>query len=274
MSKHVLPEQIQHELDETRATLPIYDRMADLFTNKRMFSSFSKFESAGFRLVTHAEHKIMLGGHKATPGYLFKKYNDDKPGKKQILNYMRRIQGARLLREFITARGFSRVVAPRKWLYDLGSGFPERYLVVVDKLKLRSDEETQRAYHRISKEQLRELATILFYFRGLNSWTKNLPFTDDGKIAFIDTERWPNNKDFLRKIGEHLPPDRKDLAEEIYDDLKHRRERPFTSAFKGHREHDRREQPFTSAFKGHRERDRRERPFRSTLKSRTRRLSR
>jgi hypothetical protein len=234
MSKRnrVTSEHIQHELAETAATLPIFGQVAELFTNRKMFDSYRRFEDEGFRMAQHAEHKIMAGGHKSTRGYLFKKYNNDKDGDDQIRNYMRRIEGARLLRRFIEERGFTRVVAPRKWLYELPRDFPERYLLVVEKLDLLATDETARAYHRIGKDQTRELATVLYYFRGLNSTAANLPFTEDGRVAFIDTERWSNDKDYLRKVGERMPSDRRDLAEEIYDDLRRARERPFTSSFK------------------------------------------
>lgn len=234
MSKlaRVTSEQIQHELSETAATLPIVSLLGKLFTNKKMFDSYDRFGSEGFKLVDHAEHKIMSGSHKSAKGYLFKKYNNDRPGKEQISNYMYRIEGARLLRGFITEHNFRHVVAPRKWLYELPSDFPERYLLVVEKLDLVSESETLRNYDRIGKEQLRELATILYYFRGLNSTAANLPFAEDGRIAFIDTERWHHGKDYLRKVGDRLSGDRRSLAEAIYEELDQQHARPFRSAFK------------------------------------------
>ena len=231
MGKRVTTAQIQHELSET-AENPIVSQLRGLFTDRKMFDSMNAFEKAGFRLIAHAPHKIMSGAHKEARGFLFKKYNNDKPGKKQIKNYMRRIEGARLLRTFIVDRGFQHVVAPHKWLYELPESFPERYLIVADKLDLIADDATRRKYDRIREEQLGELATVLYYFRGLNSWTKNLPFTEDGKIAFIDTERWHRDKDYLRLIGDHLPSDRRKQAEDVFKELRGKRERPFVSAFK------------------------------------------
>ena len=227
----VTNEQIQRELEETATKLPIVSRLSELFADRKMFDSMSAFEKAGFKLITHAPHKIMSGSHKAARGYLFKKYNNDKPEKKQIKNYMRRIEGARLLRNFIAERDLQHIVSPRKWLYELPGDFPERYLIVADKLDLMSDDATRRKYARISGAQLRELATVLYYFRGLNSWTKNLPFTEDGQIAFIDTERWHRDKDYLRLIGDQLPSDRRKQAEDMYEELRRQRARPFESAF-------------------------------------------
>ena len=148
-------EQIQRELDETRASLPILSLIAELFTDPKMFRSFYRFSSAGFSLVDHAPHKMMTGGHKRARGYLFKKFNDDRPGKEQLRNYMHRIEGARLIRNFISERGFSRVMAPRKWLYELPSRFPERYLIVAEKVDLVSREDTEAAYDTSARSRCR-----------------------------------------------------------------------------------------------------------------------
>ena len=225
-------EQVQRQLDETRASLPILSRLAELFTDPEMFTSFHHFSAAGFSLVPHAENKMMSGSHKRARGYLFKKYNDDRDGKEQLRNYMRRIEGARLIRAFVAEHGFSRVVAPRKWLYELPSPFPERYLLVAEKMDIVSKMDTARCYDRIDREQTRELAMMLYYFRGLNTTASNLPYTEAGKIAFIDTERWHHDKDLLHNIGDYLPSDRRSEAKRVFKDLKRQGARPFTSAFK------------------------------------------
>jgi len=195
-----------------------------------MFESFDSFEDAGFDLVEHSPNKVLSGSTKAMPGYMFKKYDDDKPGKKQLRNYLRRIEGARLLRQFIADRGYSRVVTPKKWLYELPSTFPARYLVIAEKLDLISRDATERAYDKIDKTQLAELATVLYYFRGLNSTAANLPYTEDGRIAFIDTERWHHDKDYLRKVGDRLPRDRYKQAEKIYEELRKSGATPYESS--------------------------------------------
>lgn len=242
MSKYnVTPDDIQRELTETAATLPIYPNLPELFTDKKMFDSYDRFADEGFHLVEHAEHKIMSGSHESAEGYIFKKYNNDKDGKKQLLNYMFRIEGSRRLRAFIAEHGFTGVIAPQKWLYELSPNFPERYLVVAERLDLASDKETDRGYDRIDEDQLRELATILYYFRGLNSNAKNLPFTEDGKIAFIDTERWHHDKDYLRKVGDRLSSDRRKLAKDIYEELRAQSALPFHSAYRNKSRHDREE---------------------------------
>jgi hypothetical protein len=232
MAAKLTHAQVQHELDETRASLPIVDQLGELFEDPKMFGSFRRFGEAGFRLVDHPPHKIMIGRHKRAKGYLFKKYNNDKDDDDQLRNYMHRIEGARCMRTFIAERGFTSVVAPKKWLYELPSRFPSRYLLVVEKMDIVPALDNVRRYARIKEDQLRELATMLYYFRGLNSWIANLPYTDEGQIAFIDTERWHHDKELLRKIGDSLPFNQKTEARAVFKDLKKQGAVPFTSTFK------------------------------------------
>lgn len=224
-------EQVQDELSRT-ASQPFVSVLGGLFTDPKMFSSFDRFREAGFHLVDHAETKIMSGSHKQLRGYLIKKYNNDRSGKDQLRNYMHRIEGARLLREFIGEHNFHRVAAPQKFLYELPASFPERYLVVAEKFDLVSRKDTERAYGKLDREQGRELAVILYYFRGLNSTAANLPFTEDGKIAFIDTERWHHDKDLLRKVGDRLSGKRLDEVEAVHKELSRQGAQPFMSSFR------------------------------------------
>lgn len=229
--QHLSPEQIQQELAETakQTFMPV---LAEIFTDPKMFASFDRFRSAGFSFVDHAENKIMTGSHKRLRGFLVKKYNNDRSSKKQLANYMHRIEGARLLRTFIAEHKLQRVVAPQKYLYELPRSFPERYLVIAEKLDLVSRKDTEHAYGNLDKEQARELAMVLYYFRGLNSTAANLPFTEGGQIAFIDTERWHHDKDLLRKVGDRLSGSSRKAVESVHRELSRQGAKPFVSAFR------------------------------------------
>jgi hypothetical protein len=228
--KRLTAAQIQREIDETARSLPIVKKLPALFTDPRMFRSVDHFSAEGFSLSPHHPEKMMCGRHKHVKGYVFKKFNDSFE-KDQLINYLRRIEGAQLLRNFIADHGFSRVTAPKKWLYELPSKFPERDLVVAERLDLHPKEKTESQYIRIDEEQLHELATILYFFRGLNSTPSNLPYTEDDKIAFIDTERWDHDKPFLGKVEDRIPRERRRQAKAVYKELKRRGARPFGSAF-------------------------------------------
>ena len=228
--KRKIAAQLERELAETRRTLPVFDQLGGLFTDPDMFRSVDHYSAEGFAIIARHPAKMMCGRHKRVKGYVLKKFNDRFP-KSQLVNYLRRIEGARLLRRFIEEHSFTRVTAPKKWLYQLPSDFPQRYLLVAERFDLRSKEKSESRYDRIDKEQLRELATILYYFRGLNSTLSNLPYTEDGQIAFIDTERWDNDKDFLEKVGDRISRERRVLAKAVYKELKGHGARPYASAF-------------------------------------------
>lgn len=223
---------VQRELIETAETLPIYSVLSDLFTDEKMFDSHDRLADEGFEILDNSSTKILCASHPRAPGYLFKKY-DNKRGKRQLPNYMRRVEGARILRSFIAEHGYTSVYAPRKWLYKLPSDFSERYLVVTEKLDLMSRDETKEAYDHIEEKQMRELATILYYFRGLSSTAGNLPYAKDGRIVFIDTERWYRDRKYLRKVGKLLPSRQREFAEAVHDDLEQRGEQQYQSAYDG-----------------------------------------
>lgn len=198
---------------------------AALFRDAGMFESRSAWGEAGFQVFNRANNgKIMVARHPSVHGLLFKKYSDDVEQKDQLRNFERRAEGAARLRAFADSRRLSRVVVPRKWIFELPRAVSRRdkaHVLVVEQLDLLGDEQTKAAYQRIELEVLRELCTVLFHFRGMDSNGKNLPFTTDGRIAFIDTEHWDRatSKDYLHHVGEYLPGARYKAAKKIFDQL-------------------------------------------------------
>jgi hypothetical protein len=196
-----------------------------LFSEAGMFESRSAWGEAGFQVFNRANNgKIMVARHPSVHGLLFKKYGDDVEQKDQLRNFERRVEGASRLRAFVDSRRLSRVVVPRKWIFELPRAVSRRdksHVLVVEQLDLLGDEQTKAAYERIELDVLRELCTVLFHFRGMDSNGKNLPFTTDGRIAFIDTEHWDRDtsKSYLHHVGEYLSGPRYKAAKRIFDQL-------------------------------------------------------
>jgi len=195
-----------------------------LFRDASMFDSRSAWGAAGFLVIDRANNgKIMVARHPSVQGLLFKKYVSSFSQTGQLENYERRIEGAKRLRDFVDKSRFDRVVVPRKWLLELPRSFfrKESYVLAVEQLDLLGDEPTVAAYNRIDPIGLKELCTVLFHFRGMDSSAKNLPFVADGRIAFIDTEHWDrgNSKPYLHQVSEYLMADHRKLAKKIFDQL-------------------------------------------------------
>lgn len=179
-----------------------------LFHNPGMFESRRTWSEAGFVITNRSNcGKIMVAKHSCFPDFLFKKYTNDTSRSDQRKNYERRIAGASRLREFIESRDLLHVVVPKKWLIQLPFSRKEpEHLLVVERLNLLNEDQTEAAYRSISLSVLSNLCTVLYHFRGMDSNDKNLPFTVDGRVAFIDTEHWDrgSSKPYLHQVREHL----------------------------------------------------------------------
>lgn len=210
---------------------PLQEQLKNLFENSDMFQSSFQLEQEGFHLIGRTRRGFMVAGHPAIGNYLIKKFQDDTPRRQQIKNYLRRINGATALREFIQLNNLQHIVVPKKWLYCLPKRFSEpktgkrTYVLIVEKIdlcnggQLRNGEIAMR-YASIDSDVLRELCLVVYYFRGLDSGLQNMPFTYKNKIAFIDTEHWENNREGFLKHAEHfLTQDRKDYALTIFNEL-------------------------------------------------------
>jgi hypothetical protein len=190
-----------------------------------MFDSREHFRAAGFEVSRFG--KIMVGGHPAAEGLLFKKYPRGVSLRDQLENYECRVEGADRLRAFIEEHRLRHVVVPRKWILELSREFSSRssrsYVLVVERLDLLDEKDSRRAYRHIDEALLRELCLVVHEFRGLDSVVKNVPFTRQGQVAFVDTEHWNRRRRRkngpLRHLRGYLSHKRARRADEILDDL-------------------------------------------------------
>jgi hypothetical protein len=193
-----------------------------LFRDPRMFDSARRWQEAGFAVEGEGrKSNIMVASHPSAPGYLFKKYSKKISQKKQLENFRRRIKGAEKLRAFIAAHQLSRIVVPGKYLHELPSNFARddetAFVLVVEKMPLLTSSASKRMYRTLDNAGLEELCAVLVKFRGLDSGSRNIPFTDKGQMAFIDTERWNDNKKTaLKRIREYLSSDQRAYAKKLF----------------------------------------------------------
>lgn len=188
-----------------------------------MFDSNHNWQKEGFAVEGKgAKSDIMVASHPSAPGYLFKKYSKKISPKDQLKNYQRRIEGAAKLKEFIATHQIAHVVVPQKFLYELPAAFSRKgaasYVLVVERLMLLPSRDAKPLFQTLSEPALRQLCAILLAFRGLDSGVRNVSFTTDGQIAFVDTERWDERrkkKRWLHRIREYLTEDQRRIADAI-----------------------------------------------------------
>ena len=194
-----------------------------LFTDPDMFASRKAWHRAGFNVLDPAKDtECMVAAHQLASGYLFKKYPDDVSRKVQRANYEARIEGAARLAKLILRDGLQHVVVPGKHLHRLPRSFGKSSCVlVVERLDIVGTAAAERGYHNIADSVLRELLRVLVTFPGLDSNSKNVQFTRDGKIAFVDLENWrrrDRSEVKLKSIGSYLSRDKLKLARRILDE--------------------------------------------------------
>jgi hypothetical protein len=89
-------------------------------------------------------------------------------------------------------------------------------VLVVERLSLLKTRPSKQRYREMDDDTLRELCAVLLAFRGLDSGIRNMPFTDRGQIAFVDTERWhAEKKKPLRHLREYLTAAQKKFVEKL-----------------------------------------------------------
>lgn len=195
------------------------------FTDPAMFRSRKAWRRAGFDVLdAQKDTECMVAAHPSAPGYLFKKYPDDfRSQREQRENFSARLEGSRRLGRFIDKHGLRHVIAPKKHVHHLPRSFGSNtQVLVVERLDIVGTSKTERCFHDISEPVLRELITVLIAYRGLDSNSKNVQFTRDGRIAFVDLENWQRayRKEVrLRSIGMYLSKSGRKLAARILDDL-------------------------------------------------------
>ena len=210
---------------------PLQKNLKSLFTNKAMFNSPKTLSFEGFKVNKRVHRGLMVAGHSSISGYLIKKFQNKVSQEEQLENFLRRVNGARALSDFIQVNQLEHIVVPQKWIYRLPGIFSDRktgedaYVLIVEKMDiygggLDPKGDLAKKYSTIDKEILKEICTVLYTFRGLDSVLHNLPFTHQDQIAFIDTDKWEEERSgYLRRINPFLSKENQKYAARIFADL-------------------------------------------------------
>lgn len=201
------------------------DRM---FKKQRPTADIISLRKAGFRVKQRkSDNHIYVVSHAKLQDYLLKCLLDSQVGYSDINTCFERIKGANKISEVINKYGFNKFFkVPKKWIYLLPKGqkTPDHYeqknmILVVEKLNIMrpiANREHWYSSKAVSKELLTALHTILSEV-GLSDsvYIDNIPFCSNGKIAFVDTERfnlWPVP---FHRLTHNLSDRRKELWLEL-----------------------------------------------------------
>lgn len=184
-------------LPEKHETRDVLDK---IFAKGRPSASLETLSRAKFETKKHEQpNNIVVGKHRNLKGYVIKLYTDDQHLDELPL-LIKRIDGANCIREVIARHRLEdRFKVPRKWLYPLpqspvkAGDFPHRFILVADNMRLAGYNHSLEHWRgdRIPKKVFDGLFIILKEAGLYDSVIPtNIPFSLDGRVAFIDTEHW------------------------------------------------------------------------------------
>jgi hypothetical protein len=182
---------------------PVKSFLDQLFKKSRFIKNPDTLSRAGFTCSGPRKHTgLIVARHPDTPGYIFKIYTDVQEFHKRAFEYdlwMLRIEGARRIRDYIDARGWnSDFKVPYKWIYIIPKGttraegyYEKRTILVEEDMELLKEKKNLERWRSdaVTPELLDKVYAILTDI-GLRDCAKpdNIPFSVDGRIAFIDTQ--------------------------------------------------------------------------------------
>lgn len=183
---------------------PVKARLDKIFSSSRATLNEDSMLAAGFeRATVRAYSHNIVSKHPDLQGYLVKLFTDQQ----DIQDYpllIWRIEGANAVRHEIITRGYEKMFSvPNKWIYPLPiepSPPPEchrkNFILVVEDMHIyRKSKNTRRWKEKMTPKRA-DAMFVLLQVVGLNDsiYPFNLPFCEDGRQAFIDTEHhhnWP-----------------------------------------------------------------------------------
>lgn len=201
-----------------------------IFSSERVLLNLKTMKKAGFiKPLPRKFTRLIVTKHPELPGYVIKAYVDAQRYAKGIPEHYRwlsRIEGAAAIRKKIRLHQldwFFKV--PQKWIYAVPtepSAPPEyvqkNFILIEEDMDLLSDAENEKIWgsERITTAFLDDLFLILQDL-GLHDCAKpqNIPFSKDGKVAFIDTESHHNWPVLWKKLSPYLSPSMKQYWKQL-----------------------------------------------------------
>lgn len=187
---------------------PFLDKIC---SKRRILSSTKQLEKAGFVIIFQQVNRgLVVARHPKLPGYLLKMYLDSSPRVEWPL-WILRAKGARIIQNLLNKHSYNGLMkVPHKWIYPVpkfdrplanGNTFPKDFILIVQDMRLLTDKYSLYCYKNLMTFELLKALYTMIEEGGLSdSHLKNIPFSADRKIAFIDTEyvnSWPVHFDWL-----------------------------------------------------------------------------
>lgn len=200
------------------ATHPLKSILDTLFPTRDSIYNTQTMKEAGFMILREQRSSgILLATHPRLKGYLIKLYLESQQRHRRAFSQqewlIQRCRGAEKIRKCIQKHRMQHFTVPDKWLYELPSTTKEKnnrtFILVATYMNLVTPEETGQAWRSVTKDHLKELRILMKTGGTSGAFIINVPYTREGKFAFIDTEYADRifSKEKLRTLSPYFSPD-------------------------------------------------------------------
>lgn len=185
-----------------------------IFSKKGVLASIESMKAAGFEILLYRQGRgLIVASHPLLKNFLIKTYLDTATHV-EWTRWVRRAKGRELMQQFLDENPVYNQYfkVPLKWIYQIpakrrgaatGISVPREYILLVENMYLVDKKTNEEMYKKnITYKALDGLYLIIDQTGFSDGHIANLPFSSDGRIAFIDTEytnTWPVHFDWMTK---------------------------------------------------------------------------
>lgn len=204
---------------------PLQENLVKIFNRepKSYFDAMLMIK-LGFETIKRTSNKkaCIVARHSALKGFVFKFYKNAKNKINTLELLLSRINGAEKIKNAIHENQCeSFFIVPKKWLWKppqktKKKHLPE-YILIAEEINILNRKKNMQAWSgRHSNIFLVAVYTILNKIGLYDSvYIDNIPFTKDGKVAFVDTEHYHNWPVDFAKLLNQLSPEMQVKWQEI-----------------------------------------------------------
>ncbi len=208
------------------------EKLDAIFENNRPSLKPSTLESAGFTTGKPREFsRVVVTKHKDLPGYVFKIYLDSdkyKPDERAQFFFTKRVYAAEAIRKKIEENDLQAYFkVPKKWFYLLPESKKsshkysyKNFILVEEDMNILDKKANKRAWKssKVTEQVLHGLHAIIKDV-GLADCIKidNIPFSEDGKVAFIDTEAYGYSNVKFKRLKKSIPHKMRSFWRDLID---------------------------------------------------------
>lgn len=194
-------------LPKDHALRPILDK---IFSQPSVLRNDGTLMQSGFRIISaHKSSYTRVLTHHSMKGYVFKAYIESEPQRRSgFLGQdwlIRRCMGAEKIQKLIQSNNMVYFTVAKKWLYKVPNHH-DVYVLIAQKMHIYSKEQSLLAWKtKVTEECLNEFFLLMKLGCASKHVSVNIPYTKEGKFAFIDTE-YPESTPQLEYITHFLSP--------------------------------------------------------------------